>query len=59
MTLMKQKTRLSLILLIIIGSAVYALLMAYDDELARTIVLGYIGVILTAFFFVEVWKKHG
>lgn len=54
---MTRRTRLSLIGLLIVWSAVYAALVAKDPELARTIVVGYIGGVLTIFVANELWKK--
>lgn len=54
---MTRRTRLSWILILIIGSAVYGLLVARDPETARTIMLGYIGLVLTIFVSNELWKK--
>lgn len=54
---MTRRTRLSLIGLLIIGSAVYAALVVKDPEYARTIMVGYIGVVLTIFVANELWKR--
>lgn len=54
---MTRLTRLSLIGLLIIGSAIYAALIAKDPEIARSIMVGYIGVVLTIFVANELWKK--
>jgi len=54
---MTRRTRLSLIGLLIIWSAVYATLVAKDPDLARTIMVGYIGGVLTIFVANELWKK--
>lgn len=51
------KIRFSLIGITIVGSMGYALLVAYDPEFARTIMLGYIGLILTLFLVVEAWRR--
>lgn len=54
---MQPRTRLKWIALLIFGSALYAALIAIDEEFARTVMLGYIGLILTIFLTVEVWRK--
>lgn len=54
---MARKTRLSLIGLLIVVSAVYAALVSKDPDLARTIMVGYIGMVLTIFVVNEMWKK--
>jgi len=54
---MTRRTRLSLIGLLIVWSAVYAALVSQDPELARTIMVGYIGVVLTIFVANELWKR--
>lgn len=54
---MSRQTRLSFIALVIVGSAVYAALVAKSPELARTIMLGYIGLVLTIFVANELWRK--
>lgn len=54
---MRPKTRLWLCALVIMASAGYALLISKNSELARTIMLGYIGLVLTVFVVNQVWRK--
>lgn len=55
---MRPKARLALAALLIVGSTIYASLIIVDPELARTLMTGYIGALLTVFIVAEVWKKH-
>lgn len=54
---MTRKARLSLILFVLVGSLFYSLLIGLDPELARTVGVGYIGVVLTIFVGNELWRK--
>jgi 1,4-dihydroxy-2-naphthoate octaprenyltransferase len=54
----KPKTRFTWALLLVVGSIMYGCIVAYDEELARTLMLGYIGLLLTIFVCVEVWKRR-
>jgi hypothetical protein len=54
---MKPNTRLFWVAVIIVGSAVYAMLVSWNRELTTTLTVAYIAVILTIFVFNEVWKK--
>lgn len=54
---MRPKTRLLLCAIVIVGSAGYALLITKNSELARTIMLGYIGLVLSVFVVNQVWRK--
>lgn len=54
---MRPSTRLFWVAVIIIGSALYALLITYNRPLTTTLTVAYIAVILTIFVFNEVWKK--
>ena len=55
---MKPRTRLSLILFVLAGSVFYTALIAFDEELARTVGVGYIGIVLTIFVANELWRHH-
>lgn len=44
--------------LIIVGSIAYGALVSYDTDLARSIMLGYIGAVLTFFVLFECWRPH-
>jgi hypothetical protein len=55
---MKPRTRLSWIAVVIVASAIYAVLVKKDPDVAQAVMLGYVGVLLTIFFLNEVWKKH-
>ncbi len=54
---MKPSTRLFWVAMIIIGSALYAMLIAWNRPLTTTLTVGYIAVILTIFVTNELWKK--
>jgi len=49
--------RLWLCALIIVGSALYAVLVAYDPEIAQAVGVGYTAILLTIFLVINVWKK--
>lgn len=53
---MTPKTRLSLVACLIILSAVYAFLVAYNPSIARTAALGYICLMLTALVLISCFK---
>lgn len=53
---MKPKVRLFWCGVLILGSAVYALLINWSPRVAAAIMLGYIGVVLTVLALVEFWK---
>jgi hypothetical protein len=53
----KANTRAFLIAALIIFSAGYASLIGQDEELARTLALGYIAVVITIILLIQVWKK--
>lgn len=57
MDLMTRQTRLSLIAFVVVASALYATLVANDRELAETVMLGYIGIVLSIFVANELWRK--
>lgn len=57
MAIVTPKVRLSLIWFLIVGSAIYAILVVKNPDFARTIMVGYIGVILTVFIANELFKR--
>lgn len=58
MTRMPQKIRLSLIMLTMLGSVIYATLVICSAEFANTITAGYVGFLLSVFLVIETWKKQ-
>ena len=54
---MRPRTRLLWCAVLIVGSAGYAVLIAKDRGLAQTIMLGYIGLVLTIFAVNHLWRK--
>lgn len=54
---MNPRLRLWLCAGVILLSAAYGLLVAKDRRLAEAVALGYIGVVLTIFAVINVWKK--
>lgn len=54
---MKPSTRLFWVAVIIVGSALYAMLITWNRPLTTTLTVAYIAVILTIFVANEVWKK--
>jgi hypothetical protein len=55
--MMAPMTRLILCAMIIVSSSLYGLVIAYDAAIAEAIALGYVALLLTVFFAVNVWKK--
>ena len=56
---MKPNARLGWVAVILVGSAVYAILITKDPDIASAIMLGYVGVLLTIFIVNEIWKHNG
>jgi hypothetical protein len=54
---MTANTRLAVCAVVIILSAVYALILEQDQGLAEAVALGYIAVVLTLMFILNVWKR--
>lgn len=57
MLLMRPRTRLALSLAMIVASASYGLLIVEDTNIAEAVAMGYVAVLLTVFFAVNLWKK--
>jgi hypothetical protein len=55
---MTPSIRLALVALLIVGSAVYSLLVVSDPTLASAVASGYVALVLSIFTIVNVWKKH-
>lgn len=53
-----QQLRIIFCALIIVGSIGYGALITYNTDLARSIMLGYIGAVLTFFILFECWRPH-
>jgi hypothetical protein len=43
---------------VIISSAIYAVLVVKDPDIAQATMLGYVAVLLTVFVTNEIWKGH-
>lgn len=54
---MRPNTRLSLSAVIIIGSALYAVLVARDPQVAGAVASGYVAILLSVFVLVNYWKR--
>jgi len=54
---MTPNTRLAWCGILIFGSAIYAVLIAYNPRLAADVMLGYIGIVLTILTVINVWKR--
>jgi hypothetical protein len=54
---MKPETRLILCVTVVLASAVYAALVAIDKQLASTVGIGYVAVLLTALVAIHIGKK--
>jgi uncharacterized membrane protein len=57
MSRMKPSTRLIWCAVIIVGSAIYGLLIAYNPRVATAIMVGYIALLLTILLSIHVWKR--
>lgn len=55
--MMGPNARLRACALIIIASAIYAVLVAQNPNLAGAVASGYIALLLTVMFVLNVWKK--
>lgn len=53
---MTANTRLVLSVIVIVGSAIYGLLIAEAPKFAEAIALGYIAVLLTVLTAMNLWK---
>lgn len=54
---MSPSLRLLICGVIILLSAVYAVLVARDPSFASTVAIGYVAVVVTAILVVNLWKK--
>ena len=54
---MGPNTRLRMSIFMIVFSAVYAVLIAEDRDLAEVVAVGYIALLLTVFIIINMWKK--
>ena len=54
---MVANVRLLWCAVMIVGSAVYGLLVVANPGLAQTLAVGYVAALLTVFFSVNLWKK--
>lgn len=54
---MQANSRLFLCAFLIVGSAIYGVIIVYNPRIASAIMLGYIAVVLTIFAVTEMWKK--
>lgn len=54
---MTSNTRLRICVLIIILSAMYAVTVAKDPQLAAAIASGYVAVVLTGIVLTNIWKR--
>lgn len=54
---MRPNLRLGLCIVMIVGSAFYALLVTQNPSVASAVALGYVALLLTVFVLVNVWKK--
>lgn len=54
---MRPNIRLIWCLVVVIGSSLYAVLVATNPNVASAVVLGYVAVLLTIFVLNEVWRR--
>lgn len=54
---MRPSVRLAWCAVMIVGSALYGILVASDPRIASAVALGYVAVLLTIFVANEIWKK--
>lgn len=55
--MMTALTRLRLTALMIIFSALYAVIVVQDPGVASAVSSGYIAILLTVFIIVEIWRR--
>lgn len=55
---MGPSARLRWSIFMIAFSAIYAVLIVKDPDLASAVAVGYIALLLTVFTIVNIWKKH-
>jgi FtsH-binding integral membrane protein len=54
---MRPSGRLFWAAIMIVGSSLYGVLISLDPRTASSIMLGYIGVLLTVFIVCQVWRR--
>lgn len=54
---MSPSTRLRLVAVVLLLSAVYAVLIAQDRDLAQAVAVAYISILLTIIFLISFWKR--
>lgn len=54
---MSPSIRLRLVVVILVMSAIYAVMVAKDPAVAGAISSGYVAIVVTVFILVNVWKK--
>lgn len=54
---MRPNTRLIWCLVVILGSSLYAVLIATNPNVASAVMLGYVAILLTIFVLNEVWRN--
>jgi hypothetical protein len=54
---MKVNVRLIVCGIVILISAIYALLIKIDERFARDFIFGYMAILLTLVFAIQFWKK--
>jgi len=55
---MGPNARLRMSIFMIVFSAIYAVLIAENRDLAEALAVGYIALLLTVFVMVNIWKKQ-
>lgn len=54
---MAPSTRLKLCLLIVVVSAIYAVVVVHDPHVATSLSTFYVAIVVTVFVIANVWKK--
>jgi len=54
---MTPKYRLVLIVLVIVGSAAYAVLVKKDPATASAIAVGYVALLVSVITLIQIWRK--
>lgn len=54
---MTAKCRLLLIVLVIVGSAAYAVLVKKDPTTASAIAVGYVALLVSVITLIQIWRK--
>lgn len=54
---MRPNGRIFWAMVMIIGSSIYGVIISLNERVASSIMLGYIGILLTIFILCQVWRR--